>query len=166
MTQAAAPRWVRLRLDVGAFDAGAFAGTIDRCRRDGVGFTTMADLGDHDTNHRRLYELNRACSADIPERGAFSTYEEYRTNRIDPESYDPTAVVIAMDGDQWVGMSAASNRRDVGYFFNEMTGVVRSHRGRGIATAMKVLVIQHVAELGLRTLRTFYHPAPTRHRSP
>jgi RimJ/RimL family protein N-acetyltransferase len=58
-------------------------------------------------------------------------------------------------------MSAASDHRDLGYFFNEMTGVVRSHRGRGIALAMKVLVIERVHTLGVPAIYTVHHAANT-----
>jgi hypothetical protein len=73
---------VRLKLDVANFDDQAFAGVIQQCERDGIVFTTMNNLGDHDTNHRRHYELNRTCSWDIPERGVFYSYEDYVERRI------------------------------------------------------------------------------------
>ncbi len=150
---------MRLRLDVGRFDPDGFAAAADRCRRDGIELTTIAALGDDDTNRRRLFELNRECSADIPGRGDFSTYPEYLTERIEVPSYDPAAVVLALDDAQWVGMSAASDHRADGYFFNEMTGVIRSHRGRGIALAMKVLVIDRVRALGVPAIHTVHHAA-------
>ena len=145
--------WVRLTLTVDDFDELAFVDVVDRCRRAGVVFTTMAEVGDHATNRRRLFELNRTCSADIPDRGDFYTCEEYRAQRIERD-YEPRTTVIAIEGETWVGMSAASDHRDEGFFFNEMTGVIRSHRGRGIALAMKVLVIDVVRDLGIREIRT------------
>jgi RimJ/RimL family protein N-acetyltransferase len=151
------PAWVRLTLDVDAFDDRAFAGVLQRCSREGIVLTTMAELGDLDANHRRLYELNRTCSADIPERGEFYTYEQYLAQRIERD-YSASTTVIALDDGTWVGMSAASDHRDDGYFFNEMTGVIRSHRGRGIALAMKVTLIDLVRELGVPEIRTFHHP--------
>jgi RimJ/RimL family protein N-acetyltransferase len=152
------PPWVRLTLDVEKFDADAFADVVGRCLRSGIVFTTIAELGDCESNHHRLYELNRTCSADIPERGEFYTYAEHCAERIRRAGYNPSTIVIALDGADWVGMSAASDHRDEGYFFNEMTGVLRSHRGRGIATAMKVVVTERVRDLGVPTMRTFHHP--------
>ena len=152
------PAWVRLILDVENFDADTFDDLVAGCVRGGIAFTTMTELGDGTPIRRRLYELNRTCSADIPERGEFYTYAEYCAERIDVPTYNPSTVVIALDGNEWVGMSAASDHRDAGYFFNEMTGVLRSHRRRGIAVAMKVIVIRRVRELGVPTIRTFHHP--------
>ncbi len=149
---------MRLTLDVDKFDADALGRVVDRCVREGMVFTTMAELGVCESNRRRLYELNRTCSADIPERGEFYTYAEHCAERIEVPGYDPSTVVSALDGDVWVGMAAASDHRDDGYFFNEMTGVLRSHRGRGIAIAMKVALIERVRKLGVPTIRTFHHP--------
>ncbi len=155
------PSWVRLTLDVETFDPTPFADAIDRCLSEGIVLTTIAELGDTAPNHRRLYDLNRICSADIPRRGEFSTYAEYCVERIERNTYNPTTIVIALDRDKWVGMSAASDHRDRGFFFNEMTGVLRSHRGRGVALALKVLVINRVHELGVPTMHTVHHPDNT-----
>ena len=43
----------------------------------------MADLGDTAGCRRALYELNKTCSADIPERGEFYTFHEYIDDRIE-----------------------------------------------------------------------------------
>lgn len=152
-----APDWVRLTLKVDSFEDRAFDHVFDRCSKEGIVLTTMTALGDHEANHRRLYELNRVCSADIPERGEFYTYDEYRTSRIERD-YEPSTTVIALDDNTWVGMSAASDHRDECFFCNEMTGVIRSHRGRGIALAMKVMVIRLVRDLDVPEIRTLHHP--------
>ena len=151
------PHWTHLKLDVAGFDYEAFAPIVRRCEDAGIAFTTMAELGDNESNHRRLYELNRTCSADIPERGQFYSYDEYVEQRI-RQNYTPQTTVIAVDGGEWVGMSAASDHSIDGYFFNEMTGVIRSHRGRGIAVAMKAIVVQLVRERGISEIRTIHHP--------
>ncbi len=55
-------------------------------------------------------------------------------------------------------MSGHSHRGGYDYAFAEMTGTVRSHRGRGIATAMKVAGIAFVRKLGVTNIRTVHHP--------
>ena len=151
-------RRVWMSLDVDRFDARRFEASLDHCARSGIAFTTMAELGDSGENQRRLFELNSTCSADIPSRGEFYTYAEYRSERIDTKTYNAHTVVIALDGIEWIGMSAASDHRERGFFFNEMTGVVRSHRRRGIALVMKVMLIQRIQELHVRTIYTVHHP--------
>jgi RimJ/RimL family protein N-acetyltransferase len=150
--------WVRLLRDLDTFDDTQFVACLRRCRQSGINFTTMADLGDTAVCRRALYELNKTCSADIPERGEFYTFDEYLAERIQTPLYDPSGVVLAVSDIQWVGMATTSLRVAEGYAFSEMTGVLSSHRGRGISLAMKLQAIRFARASGYRTLRTFHHP--------
>jgi predicted GNAT superfamily acetyltransferase len=118
----------------------------------------MANLGDTAECRRALYELNKTCSADIPERGEFYTFEDYLAERIETCLYDPHGVVLAVNDGAWVGMATTSLREAEGYAFSEMTGVLASHRGRGISLAMKLLAIRFARSSGYHCLRTFHHP--------
>jgi RimJ/RimL family protein N-acetyltransferase len=150
-----APR-VRLELVLASFDERPFASTIQQCEERGVRFETMASLGDTASARRSLYELNRACSADIPGRGPFFTYEEYLADRIDHARYCAAGTMVALEGDAWIGMAGLSDWRSRGFMFNEMTGVRADRRGRGIALALKVLGIRFARTTGARRLYTFH----------
>ncbi|MEV0196550.1 GNAT family N-acetyltransferase [Nonomuraea sp. NPDC050691] len=151
--------WVRLRLDVDGFDDAAFEPYLRRAQEAGVGLTTMAELGGDTDDHRRaLYELNRTCSADIPERGEFFTYEEFVARRCDVPGFHPGGVVLAVHDGAWVGMSATSLHPAEGYAFSEMTGVLAPYRGKGLSLALKLLAIRFVRSSGYGLLRTFHHP--------
>ena len=155
--------WVRLQLDVRHFDETPHLWALERAEADGITLTTMAGLGDGPEARRSLWALNRDCAADMPERGDFPTYEEYVADRLEVPSYRPEGVVVALHGDEWVGLSATSLRRDEGlgegrYAFAEMTGVRRDHRGTGLSLAMKILAIRFVRAKRYRWLRTFQHP--------
>ena len=73
-------------------------------------------------------------------------------------SFDPDGVVIALDGDQWVAMSAVSRRPDREYSFNEMTGVRRAYRRCGVALVAKLATIDIVTGWGRTMMRTVHHP--------
>lgn len=148
--------WVKLELDVRAFDAALFAPVVERCRASGLRFSTLAALGDSTEHRRALYDLNKECSADIPGRGSFHTFEEYLRERIETPSFDAAGVVLALDGSAWIGMAATSDWRQRGYVFNEMTGVLTSYRGAGVALAMKVLGVDFARSCGVGTIRTVH----------
>ncbi|WP_338894505.1 GNAT family N-acetyltransferase [Streptomyces sp. TG1A-60] len=116
---------VRLQLDVTDFDLARFQPYVERCRTSGIRLTTLSELGDTPAHRRELYELNKECSADIPERGAFHDFDEYHRLRFEVPAYDPRGVVLAVDGDKWIGMAATPDRRRSGVVFNEMTGCGR-----------------------------------------
>ncbi|MEV8532446.1 GNAT family N-acetyltransferase [Streptomyces sp. NPDC051211] len=155
-----AVEWVRLALDLEAFDESPFLPRLRSCREAGVELTTMAAVGDTPEHRRALYELNKACSADIPGRGAFHTFDEYLAQRIETPVYDPRGVVLARDGDAWIGMAATTIRPE-GFAFSEMTGVRAGYRGRGISLAMKLLAIGFARSGGVPVLRAFHHPGNT-----
>ena len=146
---------LKLQLRLEEFDERPFVPFLDACIRAGIEFTTMAALGDSPANRRRLYELNKECSQDIPGRGEFYTFDDYQDRRIERPSYNPAGVIIARDGEKWVGMSALSDWRDRGFAFAEMTGVLRQYRRRGLAIAMKILTIRFARTLGVDRILTF-----------
>ena len=67
----------------------------------------------------------------------------------------PEGYFIAMDGERWVGTSSVWNRRSKpGELYTRLTGVVRSHRRRGIATALKVRAHEFARTTGAETIVT------------
>jgi GNAT superfamily N-acetyltransferase len=153
--------WVKLQLDVDGFDDEAFEPYLRRARESGVAFTTMAELGDTQEHRRALYDLNRTCSADIPERGEFYTYEAYVAERIEVPTFHPDGVILAIHDGAWIGMATTSLHPAEKHAFSEMTGVLASHRGRGLSLALKLLAIRFARQSGYRTLMTIHHPRNT-----
>lgn len=149
--------WCKLSLDLDSFDETPFRATLEGHLAAGLRFEDFTHLGDGNENRRRLHELNKACSRDIPNRGEFYTLQEYVAQRIEVPSFMPDGVIIALDGDEWVGMCALSDHLAEGYMFVEMTGVRAEYRKRGIALAMKVLALRFARAAGAPAVRTFHH---------
>jgi GNAT superfamily N-acetyltransferase len=152
-------RAVRLQLDLRIFDDALFLPYLLRCRQAGIDFSTMAGLGDTAGCRRALYELNKTCAADIPDRGEFYTFAEYVQQRLTAPAYDPHGVLLALSKDEWVGMAATSLRPDESCAVSDMTGVLPEYRGRGISLAMKLLAIRYARSNGMRWLVSLHHPA-------
>ncbi|ALG07745.1 GNAT family N-acetyltransferase [Kibdelosporangium phytohabitans] len=153
--------WVRLRLDVDKFNDEEFTPYLRRAHEAGIELRTMANLGDTAEHRRELYELNKTCSADIPDRGEFSTYDEYLSQRIDVPTFDPRGVVLAIHERTWIGMSATSLSPTEGWAFSEMTGILPPCRGQGLSLALKLQAIRFVRSAGYRRLVAFHHPRNT-----
>jgi GNAT superfamily N-acetyltransferase len=150
--------WVRLQLDVNTFNDRQFEPHLLRARESGIEFTSMAKLADTAEHRRALYDLNRECSADVPGRGEFYTYDEYLADRIDVPTFDPAGVILALRHYDWIGMSATSLHPEQRYAFSEMTGVRRPYRGQGLSLALKLLAIRFVRSSGYRRLVAYHHP--------
>jgi len=147
--------FVKLKLELKSFDEARFPSAIERCERQGISFETMASLGDTNTNRFKLYQLNKTCSADIPARGEFFSFDEFCENRFST-GYDPLGVLLALHKDAWIGMSASANWQHKNFVFNEMTGVLRDYRRHGIALALKLLGIKYAQSLGVDHIYTIH----------
>jgi hypothetical protein len=98
----------------------------------------LQELGDTESHRRVVYELNKACSADIPGRGEFFTFEEYLPLRFEAPGTRLDGFVLALDHDQAVGLCQLTCPPGRRWAFIEMTGVLRPYRRQGVATAMKL----------------------------
>jgi GNAT superfamily N-acetyltransferase len=145
---------IRAYLDLGTFAEGAFARTLEGVRAAGIEFTTLADMGDTLQARRRVYELNRTISADVPGRGPFWSFDEYLKLRFDRAWYRADGVTLAVAGEAWVGLNQVGIHADEGLAFVEMTGVVVQYRGRKIGQALELMGIRCARRYGAGTLGT------------
>jgi GNAT superfamily N-acetyltransferase len=130
-------------LDLARFDPAGFEPEVRRVGASGV---TLRHLGDGrcaDVGFlRRLYDLQATVQRDAPFHGGDSlpAFDAWRRSYHDNPDLLPEAHGVAEDGSRVVGMTQlwASQATDA-ILYTGFTGVARSHRRRGLATALKVL---------------------------
>jgi len=66
--------------------------------------------------------------------------------------------LLAVTGDELVGLCQVSQRPGVVWAFVEMTGVQQDWRTRGLATGLKLAAIKAARTWGATHLRTVHHP--------
>lgn len=143
------------RLDVHSFDETPFAAAIERLEGQGLRFTTLAAEGLTDANKRALYELNRATALDVPDsEDTFLPYENFDRQVFQASWFDPPGQILALDGDRFVGLGALSVNATDHTGGNAFTGVDREYRGRGLATALKLLVVREAKRRGVTVIET------------
>jgi len=62
-------------------------------------------------------------------------------------------VILAVDGHHWAAMSFMIKRSDDVYY-NNLTGVHRDYRGRGLALAVKLKGIEYAKRRGAKSVLT------------
>ncbi len=146
---------VNLSLDLANWDASVLTPKLDQAMQSGIRFVTFAELGDNLENQQKLYALNKALAATIPrdQPQEFASFETYVERRLTPKIMPHEGINIALDSDQWIGMSQLS--LEDGYAFNQMTGVLPAYRGRGIAQVLKLLTIRFGVSNHYPIIRTF-----------
>ena len=101
---------------------------------------------------RGAYEIWTEGVADIPstEQAEVKPFDRWLTETLAKE-----LVLLALDGPTVVGFAALDDRdREAGLAENDLTTVRRSHRGRGIAEALKRTQFARAAERGYRRVVT------------
>jgi mycothiol synthase len=133
-------------LDFAEFDARRFAETIESVEAQGIRIRSLAELGASDqTVQQKLYELWLAVRHDIPsppdDVRSDVSFEEWwgRNNR---PTLLPAGYLVAIVGQQYVGTSQLWLSADPAELRTGTTAVLRAHRRRGIALALKVRALE------------------------
>ncbi|MGC4048020.1 MAG: GNAT family N-acetyltransferase [Armatimonas sp.] len=149
-------REVESWLDINAFDASRFSGAIEHVEAQGIRLTTLGELDSANPDMRRkLYELSTEIQRDIPgsEPATPVPYDVW-AKRFDQPNYLPEGQFIALDGDKMVGASMLWGRQADNDLQTGTTGVLRSHRRRGIALALKLKAIEFARQRKASIIRT------------
>ena len=147
------------RLDLTTANTAPFQGYIDKARREGIRFTTLAEEKRRDPDSlRQIHELVQLIQADMPREAEFTplSYEDWMTYSMGNPQLLSEGYIIAKDGSKYVGMSDVHQiDSEPGVLNQDDTGVIREYRGRGIATALKLKIIDFGKKNGYRMIKTW-----------
>ncbi len=147
--------------ELDSFDPAAWRAAMDRVARHGIRVRTFTEvLGERDEAGRdhfwyELWQAEGPMWEDIP----FSTpmphwpYERFLEMNVKSGQLLQDVSLVAYEGDAIVGLTTTGDRqhRD-GWTW--LTGVARDHRGKGLATALKVDALTRAKAKGLRAMCT------------
>jgi len=151
------------RLDVTGFDLASFAKAEPRAAEQGFVVTTLAaDLAaagpeGRDEVLRAVYELDCECSEDEPSFAPVTMppFERWRDDVLASPTALREANFLMKDGERYVGLSALFKNLVLPHVLQQgFTAVARSHRGRGVAMALKVCGVRFAKERGYTEIRT------------
>ena len=147
------------RLDLSTVNLSEFRGLFEKMLSEGITFTTLAEERRHGTSSlRKLHELVQLITADMPREVAFTplSYEQWEALEFNSPRLLPEGYVIAKHGSDFVGLSVVyGNEKDPRNLTQGDTGVRREFRGRGIATALKLKVIEFAQKNGYEKVKTW-----------
>jgi GNAT superfamily N-acetyltransferase len=143
-------------LQVADFDECPFLDALETADAAGVRFFSLADLGDTRDARERLWELERTVARDVPggSEATIRPFEVWERQVVASGHYLAEGQLVAADGDEWVGMAGLLDYPEGGMMYHGITGVVSAYRGKGLATALKLLVVRLARSRGVRLLRT------------
>ncbi|MGB0387428.1 MAG: GNAT family N-acetyltransferase [Ardenticatenaceae bacterium] len=147
----------RCELKVDTFDSTKFVGVLEKVRQSGIQIVTIRQLAEIDPHWKRnLYEAEWEIDQDVPspDASAKRSFESFEKGALGSPNLLPDGWVVALDEGRYVGMSTLWRSANKEKLDTGLTGVVRTHRRRGIATALKVHGIQFAQQYGAKTIVT------------
>jgi GNAT superfamily N-acetyltransferase len=145
------------RLDVASFDASPFAGAAARLEASDLVVKTLEEFEAEDPQAiEKLHASFCEFMKDVPffEELTEAPLEQFRKDISGP-SRIPGAFQVVFDGDRIVATTSVWKRlAQPGALNTGLTAVARSHRRRGIATAIKVRAIEFARGSGARVIQT------------
>lgn len=143
--------WV---LDVPSFDFAPYAGLAERLQQERISIQPYADLAVDPDRLAKLHELDWAIWQSIPYGQTVSkrTLAQFIAQEIDHPKFIAEACFIAVKDGEYIGYSNLIESD--GGFSTEMTGVLCTWRGRGIATALKFAGIRYAQAYNAKLLDT------------
>ncbi|MFH1689878.1 MAG: GNAT family N-acetyltransferase [Candidatus Eisenbacteria bacterium] len=150
-------RYAVSRLDVEALDLSEFEWTPGKMKELGVEIQCLTELAEIDPEWKRAwYDIAWELFQDVPSVDEVTrpTFENW-CKRFESPGYRMNLHWFARDGDQLVGYTGLwLSEADPAKIYTGLTGVVRSHRRKGIATALKVHGFSRARELGKKSIET------------
>lgn len=145
------------RLDPASVNLADWQHYNQRMREQGIEIKTVAELESDPNRDRKLYEMEWAIDQDVPspeppQKVPFEEFQKIweRSNLLTDGWF------VAVDNGEFVGMSNLwLSQADPNILYTGLTGVIRSHRKKGIATAMKLRAIEYARQKGVGEVRTW-----------
>ena len=142
-------------LDLATFDETPYLPAITSLAAQGIRFHPLADFPDTPATRHKLFDLNSILSLDMPNNdGRQPEYSEFERYVLQAPWFCREGQLLAVDGDQWVGLAALSITPESRSAYNLTTGVLRSYRGRKIAQALKIMGVRYALEHAAQSIVT------------
>lgn len=143
-------------LDVTSFDSTRFANVVEHVRQQRIEIISYGEMVERIPDYQQqCYEMHWNSFQDVPATGARTqpSFEHYVKQTFESPDFVPETYFVALDGDQLVGESNLfPDHGNSDRMITEYTGVVRTHRRRGIASALKVCVIESARARGIKAI--------------
>ena len=144
--------WCRLA----DLDIESVSDPTPRLAAQGVAITTFAEFSRTDPDAaRRWWKVSEDVGADAPANGTYQRVPfETWSQRFQHPGYRAEAQFLAVEDGMPVGVASLWHRQSDRDLETGVTGVLASHRGRGIATALKLAALRYARAVGAPVIRT------------
>ncbi len=149
-------------LDLTRWDAAPFLASVAQAEAYGARIFTLAEAGESEENLRRYYDLEVPLIYDIPRRDeqpfTMEPFEDWRKFVIERPEWRADLVLLAEVSGEWVAECHVAPKAESPHVGMQwLTGVLKGHRGHGLATALKVRAYEASRAAGVTVMTTENH---------
>lgn len=121
----------------------------------GISIVSLSELRSDPLAHRKLFELDQAIRRDAPHpEEAAMRFDYFDRSVMGHPGVLPDGYFVALEGQDYVGLCSLARRDGNQMAYVMLTGVLASHRKRGIALAMKAASLKYAYEAGFQSVYT------------
>jgi GNAT superfamily N-acetyltransferase len=145
------------RLDVPSFDFGLYEGRIEKVEKSGIKLVPLSEIPPTEARDRALHVMDNELGADVPSPDPFTPldFEHFVERTLGRPELFPEAFWLALDGDEFVGISGLWKSLANDELYTGLTGVRKAYRRRGIALALKLKTLEVARDIGCPTVKTW-----------
>jgi len=145
------------RLDVRAFDFSPYCGLTKKLEAQGIVIRSFAELADDPERERKIYALHTTLDQDVPMVGEYTKpkFDTFAAHHWGDGRFVPEAYILALEGDNYIGMSELFRSPADDKFRTGLTGVLRDYRRKGVALAVKLRSIARAKAAGVPEITTW-----------
>lgn len=151
-------RFFHSELDPQRFEIADFQPILNEVGASGYLIKTLADFPEGEETDRAFFDVCHSSDTDTPFTDYYGMpdYEDFQQMILGASWFDRRGVFLAVKDGAMVGLSNVNkgSKEFNGEMFIEFTGVVREHRGKGLAKAMKVRALEYAKACGGTLVRT------------
>ena len=144
-------------LEVAACDLSPFEGLEQTLKAKGFEVKSYADLAQDLERDRKIYHLHTTLSLDVPMTSEYTkpTFERFATYYWEDERFVSEGYLVALKGDEYVGLSELLISKADDKLHTGLTGVLREHRRKGVALGLKVKGVEFARAFGVPEINTW-----------
>lgn len=143
-------------LDLAAFNPEVFKARLEELKTEGYSFKPFAEFDDQEEMGKAFYELFSTVRLDVPrsEPATPFSYDFFKENVLDAPDFYPEGTFFALKGTTLLGLSQLWKGSSSNDLYTGLTAVTREARGKGVATALKVISLETAKQAGAEQVFT------------
>jgi GNAT superfamily N-acetyltransferase len=144
-------------LNMTTFDPSPYHGLEEKLREQGIEIKSLKELEADPERYHKLHEMENEVAQDIPSLDGITplNFDQYMDLFINNSQSRPEAHFVAVHHGEYIGTTGLWKSDADTDFVNNLTGVKRSYRHRGIALALKLRGIAYARGHGSASIKTW-----------